>query len=451
MTFRLVTLALASSALALGLAAHAQGERASGTEPGVAPKTASAPADYIMALVNSEPVTRSEVMVGVQRLARQLGQQHQRVPPDSELIPAVLERLINDRVQLQEARDTGIRVEQAAIDQAERNIAQQNQMPVAELRQRVLQDGLSLSQFRSQLQDQVAITRLRERDVQARTHVSELEIDQYLSQQAASADKATQQINLAQIFVAVPETAAPTQVQELESRAQQALQRARAGIDFATLLRELAADSTIRVSGGELGLRSVEHYPGLFVQASEQLQVGEISALLRSDAGFHILKLLERKKSGLPDMVVTQSHARHILLHAGAQLSAAQAQARLADFRQRVLAGQADFAALARANSQDASATQGGDLGWSNPGMFVPEFEAVLNALEPGQISAPLQSRFGWHLVQLLERRSASLSPQQQREAVRNLLLEKKLDERYASWAQDLRARAYVELREPPQ
>lgn len=451
MKVRLLILALASSALALSLVAQAQGARAPSAAPKAAQTATSTPADYIMALVNSEPVTRSEVMAGVQRLARQLTQQRQRVAPDSELIPLVLERLINDKVQLQEARDTGIRVDQAAIDQAERNIAQQNQMQVAELRQRVLQDGLSLNQFRSQLQDQVAITRLRERDIQAKTHVSELEIDQYLSQQGGNADTAAQQINLAQMFIAVPEAASSAQVQELESRAQQALQRARAGADFATLLRELTADSSIHVSGGELGLRSLERYPTLFAQASEKLQVGEISALLRSDAGFHILKLLERKKSGLSDMTVRQSHARHILLHTGPQLSDVQAQARLADFRQRVLAGQADFAALARDHSQDASAAQGGDLGWTNPGTFVPEFETVLNTLDPSGISAPLQSRFGWHLVQLLERRSASLSPQQQREAVRNLLLEKKLDERYASWAQDLRGRAYVELREPPQ
>jgi len=454
MTFRLVTLALASSAFVVGVTASAQGLRATTAAP-VALKSAAAsvstPADYIVALVNSEPITNSEVSAGARRLAQQLTQQHQSVPAQHELVSVVLERLINEKVQLQEARDSGIRADQAAIDQAERNIAQQNQMDVAELRRQIALDGISLNQFRAQLQDQIALSRLRERDVQAKVRVSDLEVDQYMLQQQSTPDPAAQQINLAQILVVVPEAASPVQLETLRAKAQGAWERARAGEDFSSLVREFSANNTASASGGELGLRSVERYPALFVQATEKLEVGQVSALLRSEAGFHILKVLDKQNSGLPAMAVTQSRARHILLRPGPQLSEAQARSRLLDFRQRVLAGKADFATLAREHSQDGSAAQGGDLGWSNPGMFVPEFEAVLNTLEPGQISAPLLSRFGVHLIQLQERRKASLNPQEQREAVRKLLHDKKLDERYARWAQDLRGRAFVELREPPQ
>jgi len=201
---------------------------------------------------------------------------------------------------------------------------------------------------------------------------------------------------------------------------------------------------------GQLGLRSLSRYPALFVNATQTLAVGEVAELVRSPAGFHILKVVEKVAPSAPTLAVTQHHARHILLVPGARLSEAEARQRLADYRQRVLAKKADFAALAREHSQDGSAANGGDLGWAGPGMFVPEFEATLNRLAPGEVSAPLQSRFGLHLIQLLERRKVNLTPQQQREVVREQLREKKRDEVYRTWAQEVRARAYVELREPP-
>jgi peptidyl-prolyl cis-trans isomerase SurA len=304
------------------------------------------------------------------------------------------------------------------------------------------------------LRDQLMLTRLREREVEPRVRVTDLEVDQYLQEQlkTGSIDPASQEINLAQILVAVPDTATPVQIAALEAKAQRALQRARAGEDFVALVVEFsdATDSASRANGGQLGLRTADRYPPLFVEATQTLGVGDVSAVVRSGAGFHVLKVIEKKTTGLPVMAVTQSRARHILLRLSPQLSEADARAKLADFKKRIVAGKADFAALARDHSQDGSAAQGGELGWANPGMYVPEFEEVMNRLTPSQISDPVVSRFGVHLIQLMERRKAALNPREQRETVRALLREKKLDDAYVTWAQDLRGRAYVEMREPP-
>ena len=248
----------------------------------------------------------------------------------------------------------------------------------------------------------------------------------------------------------MPDDANAEQIAARQARAEAVLARVRAGEDFAALAREVS-DAADKANGGQLGLRPVGRYPPLFVEATQTLAVGEVSGLRRSGAGFHILKLLERPAAGLLLPTATaQSRARHILLRPGPQLSEAAARERLAALRQQLQAGQADFAALAREVSQDGSAAQGGDLGWASPGMFVPEFEQVMNQLAPGQLSEPLVSRFGVHLIQLLERRQVETSQREQREAVRNFLRERKLDEAFPVWAQDLRGRAYVELREAP-
>jgi peptidyl-prolyl cis-trans isomerase SurA len=250
--------------------------------------------------------------------------------------------------------------------------------------------------------------------------------------------------------VAVPENATPDQVAALQGKAQQVLERARSGADFAALATEFSA-SPSRSNGGQMGLRSADRYPPLFVEATQSLRAGGLAGPVRSGAGFHILKVIEKRQGGVPDAVITQTHARHILLRLTPQLTEAAALEKLAAFKKRIVAGQADFAALARENSQDGSAKEGGDLGWVNPGTFVPEFEKIMNSLTPNQISEPLVSRFGVHLVQVLERREAPISPRDQREMVRGLLREKKQNEAYVRWAEDIRGRAYVEFREPPQ
>jgi peptidyl-prolyl cis-trans isomerase SurA len=257
------------------------------------------------------------------------------------------------------------------------------------------------------------------------------------------------QLNLAQILVAVPDFASKEQVQALRKRAERALVRARAGEDFAALVREFS-DTTDFSNGGQFGLREASRYPELFVEATRNLAVGEVSEPVRSPAGFHVLKVIEKGSAELPTAAVIQSHARHILLVPNAQLSESQARQKLAEFKKRIVSGQADFATLAKENSQDGSAAQGGELGWASPGMFVPEFEAAMNRLAPGDVSDPVVSRFGVHLIQLLERRKATLTKAQQRDAVRALLREKKYEDAYRTWAQELRGRTYVEMREPP-
>ncbi len=450
MTVRLKILSIALGTALLGSQVQAQALRLA-TSAG-APSTTSSPAtsDFIVAVINSEPLTNTEVQREVLRAQQQLAAQRRPAPELQRLTAEMLERLINQKVLLQFARETGIRVEESAIDQAEQSIAAQNQMPLAQLRKQLEADGLSVTQFRAQLRDQILMQRLRERDLEPRVRVSESDIDDYLQAQKSTQDLSQLDINLAQVLISVPEGASADQVQALQAQARKVLERARAGEDFATLVRTYSEPSA-QANGGQLGLRSADRYPASFVEATQRLAPGEVSDLVRSLAGFHILKVLEKVNLGLPAVAVTQSRVRHILLRPSAQLNEAQARARLLDFKKQVQAGQEDFAALAREHSQDGSAAQGGDLGWASPGMFVPEFENVMNQLAPGQVSEPLLSRFGLHLIQLLERRQAKLSDAEQRNAIRALLREKKLDETSQTWMQELRGRAYVELRQPPQ
>jgi len=451
MMFRFKLLTLAALAFTVNMPTQAQGLRLPASPLLAAPGTQGVvkQADFIVAVVNSEPITNNEVRREVARMQAQLAQQRRPQPDLGVLTSEVLESLINIKVQLQLATDTGLKVEESAIDQAEQNIAQQNQLNVAELHRQVALDGLQVSQFRAQLRDQIMLQRLRERDVESRVRATDQEVDKYLGEQQASQSLSAIQLNLAQILVAVPETATPEQQEALRKRAGRALERARAGEDFTGLVREFS-DATDSTNGGQLGLREASRYPALFVEATRQLGVGDVAELVRSPAGFHVLKVVEKASAGLPVAAVTQSHARHILLVPSARLSESDARQKLANFKKQVVSGKADFAVLARENSQDGSAARGGDLGWTSPGMFVPEFEGTMNKLAPGEVSDPLVSRFGVHLIQLLERRKATLSPAEQREAVRAMLREKKLDEAFRTWAQDQRGRAYVELREPP-
>ena len=409
-------------------------------------------ADFIVAVVNSEPITNNEVRSRMVRFEQQLAQQGSPLPPRAELARQVLERLISEKAQIQLARENGIKADDAMVDTAEQNVARQNQMTVDELRRRLRESGIDVNLFREDLRNQILVSRLRDRELESRVRVSEPEIDQFLrDQQGHTNDLATLELNLAHILVAVPENATDAQVAPLAQKAQQLLARARAGEDFVKLARENSDAPGAATTGGVIGVRTADRYPPLFVEATRDLRPGGVSDVVRSAAGFHIIKVLEKRQGGLPGVNVTQTHARHILLRPAADLTEAQAKARLAEAKKRIEARQADFADVAREMSQDASAKNGGDLGWANPGLFVPEFEDVLNSLTPGQISEPVTSRFGVHLIQLLERRQAQLTQREQREIARNLVREKKLDEAYTSWAQEVRGRAYVEYRDPPQ
>jgi peptidyl-prolyl cis-trans isomerase SurA len=404
-------------------------------------------ADFIVALVNSEPITHAELTLQIQQVTEQRAQQRLALPSPSELRSAVLERMISDRAQLQLARETGIRIDAAAIDQAERNVAAQNQMDVSQLHKSLQAKGSSVTTFRDQLRDQLMLTRLHDREVDNRLRISDTEVDRALAdRQATNTDPLAQDINLAQLLIALPEKPTPSQITLAQTQAQQLRARVLAGEKFEALVLEFSASE--RKNGGQLGLRRADRYPASFVTATQTLGVGAVSELVRSDAGFHLLKVIDRRAGALVETVV-QTRARHILLRTTEKLTANQASARLAEVRQRIMSGATSFEAAARDVSQDGSAAQGGDLGWSVPGMFVPEFDVVLDRLKDREISQPVVSRFGVHLIQLIERRRVELSLAQQREQMRSTLKASRAEEAYATWARDVRARAFVEIREP--
>ena len=416
--------------------------------PWVAAQTARAaarPGDYIVAVVNQELVTAGEVEQRVAQLRAQAARGGTRLPPEPELRRQVTEALIQERVLVTYARDSGVKIDEADLDRAVANVAQQNQITLAQLRERLKAEGLDYSRFRSSVRDQLMVERTREREVQSRIKVSDADIDAFLDKQRAHAPV---ELNIAQILVTVPEAATPAEVEQRRALAEQAQARVRNGEAFEAVAAAISEDAN-KQRGGEIGLRPANRLPDAFVEQVRGLQPGQVApALLRSGAGFHLLKLLERHDGSA--FSVTQTRARHILLRPSAQLSQEAAVQRLAGFKRDIESGKASFEALARANSEDGSAAQGGELGWTAPGSLVPEFEDAMNALPLNGISDPVVSRFGVHLIQVLERRNVTLDAKQLREQARNVLREQKFEQAYNEWLRDLRARAYVEMREPP-
>ena len=409
------------------------------------------PADYIVAVVNSEPITNKEVQNLKLRLQKQLPPGTPS-PSPQVLTQQALDQLINEKAQLQQARENGIRIEDNEVEQTALNIARQNQLSIEDLYKRLAIDGLSVTGFRDQLRNQLTITRLRERDVDSKARISDTEVELQIQSEQAGQPNAARAIdlNLAMILIAVPENSTDKEVAELKLKAQQVAQRAKAGESFAALALSFSQAMDKGANGGEMGLRAADRYPSLFVESTQALRIGDVSEPVQSGAGFHILKVLDKKQSEMSSTMMVQTRARHILLRLGNELTEAAARSRLLAYKQQIQAG-TDFADLARQFSQDGSASAGGDLGWASPGQFVPEFEQVMARLRPGQVSEPLVSRFGVHLIQVLERRESPMTLREQREMVRAQLREKKLEELYANWVTELRGRAYVELREPPQ
>lgn len=406
-------------------------------------------ADFIVAVVNSEPVTNSEVAAMRSRLVREINARGAQQPEPQQLTQLALDMLISEKAQLQQARELGIRIDDEQIDQAEANVAASNQLSREGLYQRLAQEGIRVSAFRQQLRNQLAMARLREREVDARIRISEQEIDAFLQEQNQASQSGPAEINLGMILVAVPENASEAQVRAAEAQAQDIAQRARRGEDFGQLARAFSQASDRGANGGVMGLRSVDRYPELFVEAVRQLKPQEVTAPVRSGAGFHVLKLLELRQAS--SMTMVQTRARHILLRPAPQLSRDQAVARLLEVRRQIQSGQTSFGRAAQDLSQDGSAAQGGDLGWASPGQFVPEFEQVMDRLQIGQISDPLVSRFGVHILEVMERRQVSVPEREQRDMARAALREKRQEEAFERWLEDVRGRAYVELRDPPQ
>jgi peptidyl-prolyl cis-trans isomerase SurA len=436
--------ALATAAALVGLAASL-------ATPPAAAQAAARPArsaDYIVAVVNNELVTQVEVEQRLARVRADAQRNNTRLPPEPELRRQVLDALIEERVIVTYARDGGMRIEEPELDRAVANVAAANKLTVERLQERLRAEGMDYARFRANLRDQMLAERVREREVVSRIKVTDAEIDALLAARQTKTT-ATAELNIAQILVGVPENATPEVVAERRERALAALARVRGGEPFELVAKAISEDAN-KDKGGEIGAKPADRLPDLFVDAVKPLAVGAVTPdLLRSGAGFHILKLLSRSDTALPS--VTQTRARHILLRPSAQLTAEAAQRRLAEFRDQILSGQRKFEDLARQYSEDGSAPNGGELGWSAPGSFVPEFEETMNRLPPGGISTPIASRFGVHLIQVLERRQVAVDPKELREQARNILREQKFEPAYLDWTAELRARAYIEMREPPQ
>lgn len=434
------TLAALVSAAILGLlpaCVHAQAQPSRGERQG----------DYILAVVNQELVTAAEVD---QRMAAaRAASRGAPLPPSSELRQQALNSLIEERVLITHARNSGLKIEDAELDRAVANVAQQNQVTPAQLRERIQAEGLSYDRFRNNVRDQLLVEKVREREVQGRVRISDADVEDWLGKKRRELHTQTT-FDIAHILVRVPDGATGAVLAERRAAAEQVLGRLNAGESFEAVAKRYSDDTATRDNGGRLGARTADRLPDLFVNAVQPLQVGQrTSQLLESAAGFHILKLIER--SDTTGFAVTQTRARHILLRPSAQLSREAAARRLMDFKLQVESGRSAFEALAKSNSEDGSAPQGGDLGWASPGTFVPEFEQAMDALPLGGLSDAVVSRFGVHLIQVLERRNQALDLKQQRELARNALREQKFDEAYAEWLSELRARAYIEMREVSQ
>jgi peptidyl-prolyl cis-trans isomerase SurA len=407
-------------------------------------------ADFIVAVVNAVPITNSELTAAVKGMTKNLQKQRQVVPADAELRRKVLDQMVSDRAQLQLAQETGIRVDDAAIEQAELDVAAQRQVDLTTLHSQLAKDGLSVALFREQLRDRMTLSRLREREVQSRIRVTDVDVDRAIQEQLeGNKDPFLQELNLAQLLVAAPEKATPDQLASLYKYAEKILARIRGGEDFDRWVQSVSAAD--RANGGRLGLRRADQYPQSFVLATEKLPVGGVSEIVRSAAGFHILKVMEKRAPSVLVRTVQQTRARHILLRQSPEMTQAVAQELMVDLKKQIQTGRATFQDLARAYSQDGSAAQGGDLGWANPGMFVPEFEEALNRLAEGEVSNPVVTRFGVHLIEMVERRRVDLSPREVRELVRNQLRESRYQETFVTWAKEVLDRAFVEIREPVQ
>jgi len=399
--------------------------------------------DRIVAVVNNGVITDFELRTRVNQVLRQLAGQNTPPPPRRVLERQILERMITEKALLQIAEDTNIRVEGPQLDRAIANIAQRNNLDPDAFRKALEAEGTDFEAFREQIRTEIIIGRLRDREVDSRVVVTDAEIDNFL---AGSARDAGQQdeYNLGHILILTPEGASPEQLAELRAKAEKALAELRAGASFATVSATYS-DAQNALEGGVLGWRTQAQLPTLFSDVVKPLRIGEISGVIRSPNGFHILKLLDKRGKDV-QLIVRQTHARHILIKTNEVVTDADARTRLVQLKERVENG-TPFEELAKIHSDDLSASKGGDLGWLNPGDTVPDFERAMDALQPGQVSDPVRSPFGWHLIQVLERRDQDVSEERKRLEARRAIRARKADEAFDDWVRQARDRAYVEYR----
>jgi len=400
--------------------------------------------DRVVAIVNREVITASELARRERQFALNLRRQGAAVPSPASLREQVLERMINDRAMLQLARETGVRVDDVTLDRSISRIADQNGLSVAGLRNQLESEGVSFASFRQDIREEIILTRLREREVDNRLQISDSEVDTFLAAQGQSIQR-IDELKVSQILVRVTETASKEEIATAQARLRQVEEALRSGRAFASVAREFS-DSPDKDQGGDLGWRNRDRLPSLFLDAVASLEAGRISKTVRGPNGFHILRL-DDKRSTLKTQEVAVHRARHILVRIDAQVSEEAARRRIVDIRRRIELG-TNFAQMARDFSQDpGSAQRGGELDWAYPGDLVPEFERAMFQLQPGQLSEPVRSVFGMHLIQLLERKREPLTEQRLRTAARMVLRDQKLAEAVSDWTREVRANAYVEIK----
>ena len=401
------------------------------------------PVDKIVAVVNDDVITGTELDTRLHSIKEQLKNQSSPIPPDAVLKKQVLDRMILASLQLQLADQNGIRVDDETLNRTIERIAGDNKLSLTEFRSVLEKEGYDFATFREDIRREILISRVQQRQVTDRIMVTEQEIDNFLATQRAQGNTGAE-YHLAHILIAVPDASSSERIQAAHQRAEDVLKKLRAGADFQETAIAVS-DGQQALQGGDLGWRKAGELPTLFVDTVTHMKTGDVSDLIRSPSGFHIIKLLEQRDG--QRHIVTQTHARHILIRTDELTSDAAAQARLKDIKQRIQGG-ADFATLAQQYSNDtASANNGGDLGWVNPGEMVPNFQAQMDKLATGEISEPFKTGFGWHIVQVLDRRRHDDTDAFIRSQAREAIRQRKIEEELQSWLARLRDDAYIENR----
>lgn len=406
------------------------------------------PVDSILVVVNNEVITRQEVADRLASVEQRMTSQNAQLPPRNQLVRQIVERMIVERAQAQMAKESGIAVDDAMLDRAMQRIADQNKLSMPEFRTRLEKEGMVYSAFREEIRREILGQRLREREVDNKVTVTESEVDNYLAAEANAGDT-RQEVDIAQILIRVPENATPEQTAARRERAEDVLRQLKTGADFAKTAAAFS-DAADALQGGDLGWRPAERLPQLFLDGVAKLQDGQVGPILKSGNGFHILKLVGRRNAGNTQAAapaVQQTHVRHILIKVNQVVTAADARRKLAELKERLDHGSASFEELAKLYSNDLSASKGGDLGWVYPGDTVPEFERAMDQLKPGEVSEPIESPFGFHLIQVVERKTDDATKERARQAARQAIRDRKIEEANEDWTRQIRDRAYVEYR----
>jgi peptidyl-prolyl cis-trans isomerase SurA len=399
--------------------------------------------DRVIAVINDEAITQHDLDDAKRIILQQLKQQKVQPPAQDVLDKQVLERMLTERSLLQFAKESGVKVDDTQIERAILRIAQENKLSAEDFRKVLEKENIAYPRYREDIRNELTVQRMREREVDSKITVSDAEVDQYLAT-LKSQSGGEAEYNLAHILVIVPEQASAEQIDVKKRRAEDALRALRNGADFAQVAAAFS-EASDALSGGNLGWRSGARLPTVFGDEVRTMKVGQISAITRSAAGFHIVKLLD-KRSHNESTVVDQTHARHILVRVNEIVSESDAKAKIDRLKERIDSG-AKFEDLAKLNSEDTTSAKGGDLGWLNPGDTVPEFDDAMKKLEPGQISAPVRSPFGWHLIQVIERRRQDITGDRERSEAQVAIRQRKADEAFQDWVRQIRDRAYVEVR----